>query len=523
MKKRWRFPKCISVTVLCLLILVIGVLQINAGELQIPSGIDYDSPFDLAYSPDGKLLAVTNTTAARLDIIDIENSGALYEIPLQGEPSGVVWYEDQIFVAEYGAGSVAKIDGETYQVVQRFDTGMYPVDVGIAKNNLLVTDYDGAELLIIDLKTENVARLEVMANPYYLDVCPKERYVIVGHLTPGENLLGERVALSIIDLEDFSLSANVLLPYGSSNVRQIKISHDGEWAYVAHTLGKTNLPVTHITKGWVNTNAISVIDLPNMERYTTFLLDRISEGAANPWGLAISNDDHTLWVSASGVHQILKLDLEHLLTLILGEGPSFRDNAARNMLYRSKAEFERPYSDVWFKIKDDLANLELLQNDLGALWGAGLMDKIQLPGQGPRGIAISPDNTQLAVGSYYSGEVFIVDAETNNILQRISLGEEVAETSIRRGERLFHDATLAQQGWLSCATCHPAGGSDNLRWDLPGEQFGTPAATKALYSAYDNLGEDLEDGVRGAFWVEMITQPYDEDVEAISSFMKSLK
>ena len=88
---------------------------------------------------------------------------------------------------------------------------------------------------------------------------------------------------------------------------------------------KTNLPLTHITKGWVATNAITVIDLDQLERHVTFLLDRISEGAANPWGLAISGDGQTLWVSISGVHQVLKLDMEHLHWLITGEGPSFRE------------------------------------------------------------------------------------------------------------------------------------------------------------------------------------------------------
>lgn len=527
MKKKQKFLLGINIMLICLLSLTVQVTHVSAEESQSyndAANFIYDSPFDLAYSPDGKYLAVSNTTAAKLDIIDIEESQNTSAVLLQGQPKGVVWYEDHIFVAEGGAGSVARVDSKTSEVIQRFDTGIDPVDVAIANGYLLATDSKAGELIIINVLTEESTVLEVLGNPNYLSICPNERYALVGHLTPAEFEVGVDATslVSIVDLESLSLLTNIKLPYGASNVRQIEVSNDGNWAYVAHTLGKTSLPVTHITKGWVNTNAISIIDLNEMERYTTFLLDRISEGAANPWGLAISDDDNTLWVSISGTHQVLKLDMEHLLHLILGEGPEFRDNNARNMLIRSKAQFDRPYSDVWFKIKDDPANLELLQNDLGALWGAGIMDKIQLPGQGPRGIAISPDNTTIAVGTYYTGEIFFIDAQTNKVRQTIALGGEVSETGIRRGEMLFHDATLAQQSWLSCSTCHPGGGSDGLMWDLPGERFGDPADTKSLHFAYDNLGDDLTDSIHGAYWVEMITQPYDDDVEDLYSYIKSL-
>ena len=150
------------------------------------------------------------------------------------------------------------------------------------------------------------------------------------------------------------------------------------------------------------------------------------------------------------------------------------------------------------------------------------MTKIQLPGYGPRGIALSPDNSRIAVGAYYSGEVFIIDSETNAVIQTIALGEQAPETFIRRGERLFHDATLSQQGWLSCATCHPGGGADGLRWDLPDGRFGDPVSTKPLNNAYQNYGEDLRSNIRGAYWVDMIAQPKDEDVEAIFHYIVSL-
>lgn len=508
---------------ICLLVATLMGVTIRAGE---SNPLVYHSPYDLAYSPDGRYLAVANATAASLDIVDLRTSSVAQRIPLNGEPRGVAWHENLIFAAEYGAGTTAVIDWDTYKVIKRYQTGSNPTDLTVFDNKLLVTEFNEAKLYLIDLDTAKIIAVETKANPYSITVSPNGSYALIGHLAPDEEdpekILTAAASVSVVDLSAAAVSKEINLPHGASNLRKITISHDGRWAYVTHTLGKTNLPLTHITKGWVNTNAVTIIDLDKQERYVTFLLDRISEGAANPWGTAISGDGQTLWVSISGVHQVVKLDLEHLHWLLAGEGPEFRDDLARNMIYRSKAEFDRPYSDVWFKIKDDPKNLELLQNDLGALWSAGLMEIIQLPGRGPRSIAVSPDNTRIAVGAYYSGEIYVLDADTSALIQVVSLGEQPPETNIRRGERLFHDATLSQQSWLSCSTCHPGGSADGLAWDLPDSRFGNPVRTITLDTAYQKYGENLRQNIRDAYWVEMITQPKDEDVEAMFYYLKSL-
>ena len=44
-------------------------------------------------------------------------------------------------------------------------------------------------------------------------------------------------------------------------IRQTAVSPDGKWAYAVHTVGRTTLPATQLDRGWVNTNALSIIDL----------------------------------------------------------------------------------------------------------------------------------------------------------------------------------------------------------------------------------------------------------------------
>ena len=62
---------------------------------------------------------------------------------------------------------------------------------------------------------------------------------------------------------------------------KIAIDAGGRWAYVAHTLGRPNVPATQLDRGWVNTNALSILDLRARSRYATVLLDTPQRGAAD--------------------------------------------------------------------------------------------------------------------------------------------------------------------------------------------------------------------------------------------------
>ena len=88
----------------------------------------------------------------------------------------------------------------------------------------------------------------------------------------------------------------VRLPPGATSARDLAISPDGRWAYVVHTIGRTNLPTTQLERGWVYTNALSIIDLSNNSLHATVLLDHLTEGAPNPWGVSLAPDGKTIYV-----------------------------------------------------------------------------------------------------------------------------------------------------------------------------------------------------------------------------------
>ena len=431
------------------------------------------SPFDLAFSPDGKLLAVSDHTGAALAVIDVASAKVARRVPLGGQPTGVAWGSGgRVFVAEYGAGTVAEVDAAGGKILRRLAVGPMPVGVAVAAGRklLLVANRGLNAVSVIDLASgKETKRLDTVRAPCFVAVAPDESVALVGNLLPhGPGTDSATAAVvSIMDLEKLQRIADIKLPGGSSSVRTVRVSPDGKWGYVVHTLGRVTLPTSQLDRGWVNTNALTVIDVAARQRYATVLLDVLTAGAANPWGVAVARDGKTLWASLAGVHQLARIDLAGLHPLLAGKA----DDA---LLKRQEI------SEVWREIKADAAKRSVLANDLGALYGARLIRRTDLPGNGPRGLDLSPDGKLLAVAAYFSGTVLLADPASGKTLKNIALAPAAKESPARRGERIFHDASFCFQGWLSCATCHPDGRVDGLNWDLLNDGMGNPKNAKSL-------------------------------------------
>ena len=464
----------------------------------------YRSPYAVAYSDDSALLAVSDRTAGELVLVDTASGSPRPAVPLLGEPKGLAWSApDHVMVAEYGAGTVAEVDAATGTVVRRLAVGPKATDVALSadRTRLLVPDFGLGEVRVLDTATgETVANVPVDPYPFSVDLVPDGTLGVVTHLVPSGDATQPDAAatVSLVDVAAGSVAASVRLPFGSSAARTVRCSPDGRWAYVVHVLGRTTVPTTHLLRGWIVTNALSIIDLSTRSLYATVLLDRISEGAADPWGIAMSPDGDSLWVSAAGKHQVLRVDLGLLHQLMAGTIPSELVGSGKmpTLQDRYKDGFRRPLSDVWFEIAADPTKRSLLMDDLGALYGAGAIEVVSLePAQGPRGIALSADGSQLAVAIYFAGQVGLVNVAARQVERYIDVGVQPEETWVRQGERLFHDGSSTLQGWLSCATCHPDGRSDGLLWDLLNDGAGNPKNPKSLvYSP--NTPPAMAHGVR---------------------------
>ena len=459
----------------------------------------YRSPLEVAFAPDGTVLAVGDATAIAVHLIDPASREITAKVPLTGRPSGLAWSLDgkRLFAAESDAGGIAEIDRASGEVTRRFTTGRYPQGLAIAANRnlLLACDYGNDQLIAIDPQTgKTVARIPVGRQPMHVAVSPDASLAVVSNLIPATAATAPDHAteISIVDLKTLKARIPVSLPTGSTNARGIAIDAKGAHAYLAHTLGRFHLPTTQLDRGWVNTNALSVIDLKTGKRIATVLLDRVMDGAADPWGVAIHPQGTKLYITLSGVHQLAIIDLVRLHAMIGSEPDAFT-------------------------------------NDLAALHREKIMLRIDLPAKGPRGIAISPEGHALAVAGYFSGNVIMLDSEVENPVS-ISLGPQPEPDTVRRGEIAFHDANRCFQRWLSCATCHPDARSDGLNWDLLNDGIGNPKNTRTMLLSHAtppvmSLGvrDKMETAVRAGFIHIQFTQPEPGEVEAVIAYLKSLE
>ncbi|HLU48944.1 MAG TPA: hypothetical protein VK116_12705, partial [Planctomycetota bacterium] len=148
----------------------------------------YRSPLDLAYSPDGALLAVSDRSAREAVIFDARKGSVARRVPLRGEPTGVAFAADRtLLVAEYDAGSVAAIDLEEGAVTRRYAVGLRPMGIALSHSRglLVAANTVSDDVSIVDLTTgEERARIRAPREPFFVAVSPDGRKAAVTNLLP---------------------------------------------------------------------------------------------------------------------------------------------------------------------------------------------------------------------------------------------------------------------------------------------------------------------------------------------------
>lgn len=491
----------------------------------------YRSPFDVAFSPNGKTLAVSDQTGNSLALVDAATRKVLRQVVLAA-PAGLAWSGNRLYAAESGGRSVAEIDTTAGKVLRRLKVSPRPLGVAVApKRGLLVAmGWATDRVTVVDLKTGKArATVRLPGMPAYAAVTPDDSLAVLTTYLPGGNASdpSNAACITLLDLQTLKIVRRLKLPAGAMNVREVVVSPDGRWAYVAHALGRFNVPTTQLERGWINTNALSIIDLKARQVYATVLLDHPSEGAADPWGVAITKDGKTLWVSLSGVHQVAKIHLARLLPMLAGEKPPAGTPAAA---VAPSPEYSLSTQSVWLEIQKDPKQRELLVNDLAALHAAELIEKFPVPGKGPRGIDLSPDGSRLAVAAYYAEKAVLLNPTTGKQSGSVALAPARKPDPVRQGEINFHDATLCFQHWLSCASCHPQGRADGLNWDLLNDGLGNPKNTKSLLlshrtppAMWHGVRANADVAIAAGFRYIQFHEPTEEELATTRAFVRAMR
>lgn len=278
------------------------------------SGGPYLSP--LAIVSCGDFLWVADATADRVVVVNAKKDRVLRAYPTTDAPSGIASSPDgkRIYVTTGVAdGRILVMNARTGKLVVQLTVGHSPNAPVVSPDGktLFVCNRFTDDVSVFDLDTKKEAwRVPVTREPVAAAISPDGKWLLVANLLPKGSANSGYVsaAVDIIDTNARNVRASIALPNGSTGLHGVCVSPDGAHGYVTHILSRYQLPTTQLERGWVNTNAVSAIDLTTMTFVNTVLLDDVDMGAANPWGVTCSPDGLWLLVAHSGSHEISVID-----------------------------------------------------------------------------------------------------------------------------------------------------------------------------------------------------------------------
>ena len=493
----------------------VALVGFSSVTLAAKAGDEYLSPLALVADNEGKMLYVAEATAKQVAVFNITAGKVTKVISLPGQPSGLALAPDgQTLYVTAGVpnGGVHVVNLKTGKIDHTFPAKHTPTAPVVSPDGktLYVCYRFFNAVAIYDLTSKkSVAALTVIAvsrEPVAAALTPDGKSLFVAHLVPGGAADRDYVAaeVSVIDTAAKKCEKTIQLPNGSTGLRGICVSPDGKYAYVTHILARYQLPTTQLERGWMNTNALSIIDIPKKQLLNTVLLDDVDLGAANPWDVACTDDGKYVCVTHASTHEVSVID--------------------RTKLHNKLASVAKGV-----KVSDVSLSPSDVPNDLSFL--VGLRRRLKLTGNGPRGLAVI--GTKAYAAEYFTDSLGVVDIDSERLPQArsIVLGQKKSLTKVRKGEMLFNDASLCFQNWQSCASCHPGGGRvDALNWDLLNDGIGNPKNTRNLLLAHKTppamamgVRPDAEAAVRaGIRHIQFAVRP-EEDAVAIDEYLKSLK
>ena len=482
-----------------ILLMVFGISSHTVNQLPIgkPSGI--------LILDDGKQMAVLSEKDNCVTMFDLSVAGSSpwRKIDLPGKPTGMVVSSDgNILWVTCGeeTGALVSINTSTLKIISTLKIGHYPVSPVLSPGNdaLYVCRRFTNEVLCIDTRKNAVKyTIPVKEEPMAMIVANQNHLLVVQH-RPSGSAVADVVApvVSVINTDTQKIIKEIILPNGSTAIRNIAISPDNQFAYIPHTLGRYQIPTTQLERGWMNTNALSIIDLGKMKWLNTVLLDDLDLGAANPWDIHVS--DNKIVVSHAGSHEVSIIDrdvLHQKLDAVAGG-----DTIAASYIVE--------------EVPDDLTFL------------INCRKRIKLEGNGPRSVSCS--DSHVFVANYFTNSIEMVSLKSYKTTTIFKA--DLNMSNVERGEMLFNDGDLCFQNWQSCASCHPDVRTDGLNWDLINDGIGNPKNTKSLlYSHYTppamitGIRANAEYAVRsGMRYIQFVDRP-EEDAVCIDTYIKSLK
>ena len=474
------------------LILVVGVLfpwWSDAQESKEPWFIT-----DVAVGDAGQVILSCRGDKS-LKITDPQGRQVVKTIPLQQTPTGVIAKEGKAYVSCFDTrGEIVTVDLKEGKIVNTVPVGAGAEAPAWSKeeDKIFVCNRFAGTVSEVDVKNGKVTReVKVLREPSKVVVSPDGKYLFVANALPAQRADVDYVAccVSVIDLASFQKVKDIRLENGSNALRGATLSPDGKYLFVSHNLGRFTVPTSQLQQGWMNTNAMSVVDVASLEFKGAVLLDEPERGAAGVWGVECTPG--YLIVIHSGTHEISVIDYPELIKKF----EAYPDKMALNY-------------------------------DLHFLYG--IRERIALKGNGPRNFIVR--DQEVIVPMFFSDDLNRYDLNTKQ-LSEVALNPGRQETMAQKGERIFNDAAFCFQNWQSCNGCHPGDArTDGMNWDLMNDGVGNSKNCKSLLLSLETppcmisgIRANAHVANRAGFKYIQFMELKEEDAACVDAYVASLK
>lgn len=379
---------------------------------------------------------------------------------LDQEPTGLVVGSDPdkptLYVTTFDNQGILEVVtplSETEYKTKSIRVGHGPVSPIVWNKNgkelVYVLNQFSDDVMEVDPAAGKVLRsVKVLRQPKGAVITNDGKYMFVTNYKPMQRADVDYVAadVSVIDMNSFKKIKDIKLANGSNALRGISLSSDGKYVFVSHNLGRFTVPTSQLQQGWMNTSAMSVIDVAKQEFMGSLILDDPERGAAGVWDIKAVDD--RIFVTHSGTHEISVID----------------------------------YPAMIGKLTNYKGAKEDLEYDLRFMYG--LRERIKLEGNGPRKMAAvkQGDAIQLYIPTYFSDTLNLMKWSSQGVeLSNVALVKDRLEDDVQAGERIFNDAMYCFQNWQSCNGCHPDNArEDGMNWDLMNDGIGNSKNCKSL-------------------------------------------
>ena len=365
-------------------------------------------------------------------------------------PTGITSYGSNIYItSSQDEGYITAINLENNNIVYKTATGMgacAPIMSHDGKKVYVLNRYKATVSEVDAASGEVLREAAVLREPCAATLTPDGKYLYVNNFLPAQRADVDYVAadVSVIDCDTFQKIKDIKLSNGSNALRGIACSTDGNYIFVSHNLGRFQVPTSQLQQGWMNTNAVSVIDASTQTLIGSMSIDEPDRGAGGVWDIACNSD--YLIVSQSGTHEISIIEYAPMIEKL----KAYPDH--------SKMDY-----DLYFM--------------------RGIRTRLPINGNGPRNMTLK--DGKLYLPTYFSDTLNIVNISDQQV-DFVAYNPHRVESPADIGERAFNDAALCFQNWQSCNGCHPGDGrTDGMNWDLMNDGIGNPKNCKSMLLSFD--------------------------------------